>query len=434
MPRETAALAELRRELGERLATFRQAAGLTQGELAAATNRDRTAVTHLEKGRVGADERFWQRADDECRAGGALVAAFHQFEAARQAHEEQQRRAELAKHQSKASSYGLVAASSWQPEVGSEADETAALELLRRITASDVGNETLTRLELVVDDLAVAYSVTPPAELLVRVRQYLAYVMGLMDARKTLAEHRRLLVVAGWLSLLAATVHIDLNQPVAATARLRTAASLAHHAEQPEIRAWCYETEAWRVLTEGDYRRALDLSRQAQAFAPAGSSIAIQATAQEGRAQARLGNAHETYGAIDRVHRLVAPLDMPDRPEHHYRYDPTKSVAYTATTLAWLGDPAAESFAREIIARLQPAEDVGKWPRRVAAANLDLALTLLVTDRLDEACDATQRAIASGRVVPSNHWRAAEVVEAVEARQLPEAGDLREAYEVLRRD
>ena len=87
-----------------------------------------------------------------------------------------------------------------------------------------------------------------------------------------------------------------------------------------------------------------------------------------------------------------------------YRYDPDKSVAYTATTLAWLGDPAAEDFAREIITRLGASNDVTKWPRRVAVANLDLALTLLVTDRLDEAREATMRAIASGRVVPSNHW------------------------------
>jgi hypothetical protein len=90
--------------------------------------------------------------------------------------------------------------------------------------------------------------------------------------------------------------------------------------------------------------------------------------------------------------------------------------------------------AREVIARLKPTGGNGKWPRRVAAANLDLALTLLVTDRLDEACDAAHQAVLSGRVVLSNRWRAAEVVKAVETRQLPEARDLREAYEGLRRD
>ena len=35
---------------------------------------------------------------------------------------------------------------------------------------------------------------------------------------------------------------------------------------------------------------------------------------------------------------------MPDRPEHHYRYDPPKAQMYVATTLSWLGreDPNLE--------------------------------------------------------------------------------------------
>lgn len=312
-------------------------------------------------------------------------------------------------------------------------DEMAAWELSRRVQASGVGMETLTRLERAFDDLATAYPVTPPAELLERVRQHSAYVVKLLDARKTLSEHRRLLVVGGWLSLLGATLHIDLKQEHAATARLQAAVTLARQAEHPEIEAWCYETDAWRVLTDGDYVKALELSIAAQKIAPAGTSALIQATAQEGRARARLGHATETYAAIDTVQKLAAKLGIPERPkEHHYQYDPAKALAYTATTLAWLGDAAAEPFAREVIARLSPSNDVTKWPRRVASANIDLALVLLVDNRLDEACDSAQKAILSGRVVPSNHWRALEVVNAVEARQLPEAPELREAYEGLK--
>lgn len=316
---------------------------------------------------------------------------------------------------------------------GLEDDELEAFELMRRVVASDVGAETLERLESIVDDLAIAYPRTPPDMLLARVRKHLGYVNQLLDARKTLAEHQRLLVVGGWLSLLGATAHIDLNQADAAKARLRTAASLAKHAGHQEIRAWCYETEAWRVLTDGDYVQALELSQMAKAIAPAGSSVAIQATAQTGRAHARLGHQAETYAAISEVQRLASPLERPDQPEHHYRYDPDKAVAYTATTLAWVGDPVAEKYAREIITRLAPGDDVSKWPRRVASANIDLSLALLVGDRFDEAAGHTLQAITSGRVVPSNQWRAAEVVQAVEAKGLPEAADLRDAYEEMRK-
>jgi hypothetical protein len=93
----------------------------------------------------------------------------------------------------------------------------------------------------------------------------------------------------------------------------------------------------------GAYRRAVDTAQAAQRVAPRDGSAFIQASAQEGRAWARLGAAAETRAALGRVGRLVSPLPMPDRPEHHYRYDPAKSEAYTATTLSWLGDPAAET-------------------------------------------------------------------------------------------
>ncbi|WP_215456316.1 helix-turn-helix transcriptional regulator [Streptomyces sp. ATCC 21386] len=315
---------------------------------------------------------------------------------------------------------------------GSHDDEMDAWELARRVQASDVGNATLERLEYAFDRLAMAYPKSDPADLLRQVRRHSAYVVKLLDSKKTLSEHRRLLVVGGWLSLLGATVHIDLMQDDAATARLETAATLAREAGHPEIEAWCFETEAWRVLTDGDYVQAVELSRTAQDIAPAGTSALIQATAQEGRANARLGNGKETYSAIERVQALSAAIGSPETPEHHYRYDPAKALSYTATTLAWLGDAAAEPYAREVIKRLSPSEDVSQWPRRVASANIDLALVLLKEDRLDEACDSAQKAILSGRVVPSNHWRALEVVKAVEARQLPESADLREAYQGLK--
>lgn len=156
--------------------------------------------------------------------------------------------------------------------------------------------------------------------------------MQLLDARMTLDEHRRLLVIGGWLSLLTATLYIDLEQRAAGAAWLATATSLATQTEHTEMHAWCYETEAWQVLTDGNYRHAADLSQAAQQLAPRGSSAVIQATAQEGRAWARLGGAKETYNALDRVERFVSLMAKPETPEHHYRYDPDKAEAYERHT------------------------------------------------------------------------------------------------------
>ncbi|MFE9423025.1 helix-turn-helix domain-containing protein [Kitasatospora sp. NPDC006697] len=388
----------------------RKLLGFTQESFAQAVGVDRSTVGRWELGRV--DPQDWHRP--------ALMKALRVSAD------------ELETLISGSSVPAVAPASRTMDSNSSYADEIEALELVRRVSASDVGKETISHLELVFEELAVKYPTVPPQELLGQVRKYSGYVSRLMDAKKTLSEHRQLLILGGWFSLLGATLHVDLNQQDAATARLRTAMTLAQHADFPEIQAWCYETDAWRVLTDGNYAKAVELSQVAKQLAPRGSSVEIQATAQQGRAYARLGDAAETYAAISQVQSLSSAAGNPDRPEHHFQYDPAKSVAWTATTLAWLGDPAAEEYAREVISRLAPPADLSKWPRRVASANIDLALSLVAGDRLDEACNAAQRAMLSGRVAPSNHWRALEVVRAVERRKISDAKDLREVYEDMR--
>jgi hypothetical protein len=57
-----------------------------------------------------------------------------------------------------------------------------------------------------------------------------------------------------------------------------------------------------------------------------------------------------------------------------------------------------------------------------------LSLALIAAGRHDEAAGTALEAISSGRIVPSNYWRAREVIHAVAARGVPEAADLADAY------
>jgi hypothetical protein len=123
-------------------------------------------------------------------------------------------------------------------------------ELARRAEASDVGDCTVERLELAVDDLAIAYPAMPPGDLLMRVRNYLGYVGRLLDLRATLGQHRGLLVTGGWLSLLAATCLIDLHDDRSGDAYLRPTAQLARETGQSDLAAWMLETRAWQTLTQ----------------------------------------------------------------------------------------------------------------------------------------------------------------------------------------
>jgi hypothetical protein len=137
----------------------------------------------------------------------------------------------------------------------------------------------------------------------------------------------------------------------------------------------------------------------------------------------------ETRDALDRVARLTSALPTPERPEHHYRYDPDKALAYTATTLAWSGDPAAEEYTRTLIGQLERPTNGAPRPRRAASARLDLALALLAAGKPDEAAAEATAAVATGRVVPSNWWRVAEVLAAVQPLGVRGVAELREAYE-----
>lgn len=362
-------------------------------ELAARVHHGKSYIHELETGVKPPTPALARRLDDALTAGGHLTATLR------------------------------------TNDTDDDGSEVEALELTRRVTASDVSHETLDQLERAADRMAMAYATTPPGELLPRVRRHLDYVTSLVDARKTLDQHRRLIVVGGWLALLRATLHIDLRQGAAAAAHLDTAELLAEQAGHREIAAWVLETRAWDVLTAGDYRQALELSQRAQAVAPRDGSAFIQATAQEGRAWARLGDRAQTGRVLAEVERLAGARPAPNRPEHHYQYDPAKAHSYAATTLAWAGDPAAESVARDVIVEL---EDAGARPRRVASARLDLGLALLAAGKPDEAAAEASLAIGSGRIVASNWWRASEVVAGVIEADVIEAGDLREEYEAFR--
>ena len=81
-----------------------------------------------------------------------------------------------------------------------------------------------------------------------------------------------------------------------------------------------------------------------------------------------------------------------------------------------------------MLARIESAVDGPPRPRRAASARLDLSLALIAAGRHDEAAGTTLEAISSGRLVPSNYWRAREVIQAVAERGVPEAAELAEAY------
>lgn len=102
MAREPEELVEMRRALGAQLTAYREAAQLSQGQLAIPAGVDRTTVNHIEKARSRADERFWKIVDDKCHADGMLLAGFHAWQAAKQDHDVRTQQAQLTEARAKA--------------------------------------------------------------------------------------------------------------------------------------------------------------------------------------------------------------------------------------------------------------------------------------------------------------------------------------------
>ncbi|WP_219415419.1 XRE family transcriptional regulator [Pseudonocardia nigra] len=296
------------------------------------------------------------------------------------------------------------------------------LELAARAEVSDVGAAAVESLEEVAELLARAYASTPPNELLVQVRRRAAEVSALLDRRTTLAQRRRLLVTGGWLALLGATVLVDLGERAGAAAARASAASLGRETEHPELVAWAVEVATWTALIDQDWPRAARLAAQGEALAPTGTSAAVQLSAQRARAAARLGDGATVRAGLARAEAGV-DHQCGGRPrDHHFVFDGRKLDGYTATSLAWLGDPAGEHVAREVAARYADGP-----ARRLATARVDLGLILARDGRPDEAAHLGMLAADSGRLVPSNAWRVAELDDVLaDHRDVAEVAELHE--------
>ncbi|MED7824020.1 XRE family transcriptional regulator, partial [Streptomyces chiangmaiensis] len=123
------------------------------------------------------------------------------------------------------------------------------LDIISRLQASDVDNATLDALRITTDRLCSEYPYLPGAQLAAEGRQWLKRVAGLQSQRLTLAQHREVLTLSGWLALLIGCVEYDMGDRGAAESTRKAALSLADESGNAEIAGWAHEMRAWFALT-----------------------------------------------------------------------------------------------------------------------------------------------------------------------------------------
>ena len=287
--------------LGVLLHRLRTLAGLTQAGLGRLAGYDGSYVGATERAAVRPSRDLVERCDHALQAGGALLALWPLAD---------REWAAPATRDPSPLPPGAAADRPPPPGPGPEAAPLAdpgpdagagavvdAMELARRAEASELGTAALAGVERAVARLRRAASATPPRELIPAVRAQLRYVGRLLEGRLTLSRHRRLLVAAGWLSLLLARLHFDAGDREAAEAGRDAALRLARQAGHAELAAWAVEALASWALVDGRFREALDLARAGQDLAPPASAAAVQLALDEAQAWASLGDRDQAAGA-----------------------------------------------------------------------------------------------------------------------------------------
>jgi transcriptional regulator with XRE-family HTH domain len=302
-------------------------------------------------------------------------------------------------------------------------EDIELIEIAQRTEGSDLGAGALEMIDAVVERLCRDYPTVPPAQLRTRGRSHLDNVVRLLEGRTTLAEHRELLVRAGWLSALLACAYYDFGDKAAAEVARRTTRRLGEQAGHGEVIAWSWEIAAWFALVERRYDDVVTYSEAGIRHAGA-TNAAVQLTLQAGRGYARMRD-RRAVEALKVGRKILDQLPRPDRPDHHFVFDHDKYEFYCSTIYTMLGqDDAAEEHAREVVEQCQRNGPL-RWPMRYAMVNLDLGLVAGRRGDLEAAVqhgrvalqpvrrsgDLLPRAIELGRQLAQRYPREPSVAE-----------------------
>ena len=269
---------------------------------------------------------------------------------------------------------GIVAASSVSADaLQTEKELFNTMELARLLDGADMGLGTLEALEEATDLLCRAYPKTPSVDLKVRIKKRLKHVIDLLGQRITIDQHRRLLVVAGWMTALLGCVHYDLQEHEEAEVARQTSFLMGKEANDPELLAWTCEMAAWFALTENRYEDVIEAAGTGLQVKSDGS-VGVQLHLQEAKAYARLTDTRETERALTEAAAILGKLPPPEHPDHHFVFDHSKWMHYAATIYTSLGDDRkAKEHATEVINEHLRPDGSTRAPMRTAEARLSLA-------------------------------------------------------------
>ncbi len=260
------------------------------------------------------------------------------------------------------------------------------MELARMAGMSDLGAGAVEGLHEAVELLCRAYATTPTTALKARTKQRLHNVIRMLSGRLTLAQHRELLVSAGWLSALLGCLHYDAGEREQAEIARQAAFQMAKEAGHSEIMAWTREMAAWFAIVEHRFEEAALHAQTGQDMLKNPTSATVQLILKQAQSLARAGDRPGASDALARAAKTLDQVPHPEHPEHHFVFDRSKWLMYASTCYVWLGDDErSEETAHELIDQHTRPDGSVRSPMRVANAYMDLGIVHARRGDLDAA-------------------------------------------------
>jgi hypothetical protein len=254
-------------------------------------------------------------------------------------------------------------------------------KILNQAERSNIGDDTVARLNAELQQAAHNYLKTPMGKLLADVRRIRDEALGLLEGQQPLRYRTELYVIAGWAMTMLGWASTDLGRVDATAAHTRTTWYFAQEAGNDALRAWVCKTRQVAAYWANDLEAAIHHAERGLFFATrAGgqTEVMLASTLALDYARAgRLGEARE---------KLAQARDIPIVQEHQcpggvLSCPAERALSYWADAYLVLADPtlALEMAKRAVmISQSRPAPDRNLGTERmtqlhVVRAHIDLS-------------------------------------------------------------
>ncbi|MBN9759895.1 hypothetical protein Ae406Ps2_6364 [Pseudonocardia sp. Ae406_Ps2] len=298
--------------------------------------------------------------------------------------------------------------------------------IVQRLQRSDIDGATLDALRITIDQLCCDYATVPSRQLVDQGHRWLHHVSGMLAGSLTLSQHREAMVLAGWLALLVGCVEWDMGRAADAEKTRRAALSLAREAENAELAGWAHEMKAWFALTGGDFRGVIAAAKEGAELAPS-HGVAVQLSAQEAKAWARMGDRRQVELALERGRQQLERLPYPNDVTNHFVVDPAKYDFYVMDAYRILGEnELAKTYADEVLRAGTDFSGRETSTMRNAEARITLGVVAAREGDLETALSYGNQAIDSDRQSVPSLLMVSSELDAVVAERFPAEPDAQE--------